>query len=75
MIKRQWFKPWGWFYRPISHEGWFITLLTILFCLQVFIAVDRVSRSAGDTLYGLFPYAVPAFTVLGWVASHTSRKR
>ena len=46
--------------------------LTIAFCAQVFLAIDRHSHSASDTLYGVFPYFVPAFGVLGWIASHTS---
>jgi hypothetical protein len=67
-----WFKEWGWFYRPVRWPGWFVTILTVLFCLQVFFAVDRHSHSASDTLYGIFPYWVSAATSLGWVASHTS---
>jgi hypothetical protein len=44
----------------------------MVFCIQVFIAVDRYSHSASDTLYGIFPYFVPALGILGWVASKTS---
>ena len=69
-----WFKPWGWVYRPIAWQAWFLTTMTGLFCVQVFLAVDRHSHSASDTLYGVFPYFVPAFGILGWIASHTSSK-
>jgi hypothetical protein len=48
--------------------------MTGLFCVQVFLAVDRHSHSASDTLYGVFPYFVPAFVILGWIASRTSSK-
>jgi len=38
----------------------------------VFVAVDRHSHSASDTLYGIFPYVVPCLIVLYWIASKTS---
>ena len=50
-----WFKPWGWIYRPVSMAGWIAALLVALFCAQVFVAIDRHSHSASDTLYGVFP--------------------
>jgi len=37
--------------------------------VQVFVAVDRNSHSASDTLYGIFPYVLPALIVLEWLAS------
>ena len=55
-----WFKPWGWIYRPVSVAGWLAAFFTLAFCVQVFIAVDRHSHSASDTLYGIFPFVVPA---------------
>jgi hypothetical protein len=70
---RSWFAPWGWIYRPASWQGVAAVLLTAVFCLQVFVAVDRHSHSASDTLYGIFPYVVPALMLLNWVASKTSR--
>jgi hypothetical protein len=71
-MKPEWFKPWGWIYRPISWQGVLIILLTLAFCVQVFLAVDRHSHSVSDTLYGIFPYIVPASMVLNWIASKTS---
>jgi len=38
----------------------------------VFLAVDRHSHSASDTLYGIFPYFVCAFLLIDWVAGRTS---
>lgn len=73
-MKRAWFKPWGWIYRPISWQGILIVLLVFVFCVQVFLAVDRNSHSVSDTLYGIFPYIVPAWMLLYWVASKTSRE-
>jgi hypothetical protein len=71
-MARTWFKPWGWTYRPASWQATLLVLLAVVFCLQVFVAVDRHSHSVSDTLYGIFPYWVPALIVLDWVASKTS---
>jgi hypothetical protein len=67
-----WFRPWGWIYRPVSWQGFGLALLTLLFCAQVFVAVDRHAHSVSDTLYGLFPYIAPALMLLNWAASKTS---
>ena len=71
-MKHLWFRNWGWIYWPAAWQGWILLLMTCVFCVQVFIAVDRHSHSASDTFYGIFPYFVPAFGVLGWIASRTS---
>jgi len=68
----RWFTVWGWIHRPVSWQGLALVLLCAVFCVQVFIAVDRHSHSASDMLYGVFPYVVPALVVLEWVASKTS---
>lgn len=72
MMKINWFTPWGWFYRPIAWQGWLACLIVLVFCIQVFMAVDRHSHSVSDTLYGTFPYVVPALMLLGWLGSKTS---
>jgi hypothetical protein len=46
--------------------------LTLAFCAQVFLAVDRQAHSISDTLYGIFPYIVPTLMLLNWLASKTS---
>jgi hypothetical protein len=71
-MKMNWFKPWGWIYRPVSWQGFLTVMLTVIFFVQVFWAVDRSSHLVSDTLYEIFPYIVPAFMVLNWVASKTS---
>jgi len=70
-----WFTPWGWIHRPVSWQGLALVLFCTVFCVQVFFAVDRHSHSASDTLYGVFPYVVPALILLEWVASKTSGPR
>lgn len=54
-VNFSWFKPWGWIYRPIAWQAWILAIITGSFCVQVFLAVDRHSHSASDTLYGVFP--------------------
>ena len=73
-MKQGWFRPWGWIYRPVAWQGWVLVFITGIFCVQVFTAVDRHSHSVSDTLYGIFPYFVPALGVLIWIASRTSAK-
>ncbi|HUL79588.1 MAG TPA: hypothetical protein VL691_20150 [Vicinamibacteria bacterium] len=72
VMERRWFATWGWIHRPVSWQGMGLVVLALLFCGQVFWAVDRHSHSASDTLYGIFPYVVPCLMLLDWVASKTS---
>jgi hypothetical protein len=66
-----WFRPMGLLFRPASLAGWLLSLAAFAFCVQVFIAVDRHSHSASDTLYGVFPFWVPALLALAWIADRT----
>ena len=71
-MRANWFKAWGWIYRPIGLQGVLVTLVALAFSLQVFLAVDRNSHSVSDTFYGIFPYVVPTWILVYWVASKTS---
>jgi len=71
-MKAKWFKRIGWFYLPASVCGTGVCVLSLLFCLTVFRAVDRHSHSATDTLYGVFPFFVCTFLLVDWVGSRTS---
>ena len=71
-MKRIWFKRLGWFYRPVSWPGILVAGLALVFCVQVFRAIDRHSHSATDTLYNFFPYLTCCFLLLNWVAANTS---
>lgn len=73
-MKTQWFKKTGWIYFPVSIAGTVLYILTIFFCITVFLAIDRHSHSNSDTLYGIFPYFVSAFSILFWIASNTSKR-
>ena len=54
-MKKAWFKEGGWTYLQLAWQGWAAVVFTLLFSVQVFVAVDRHSHSASDTLYGIFP--------------------
>jgi hypothetical protein len=73
-MKTNWFKRLGWFYVPVSGSGGLISLLAALFCLTIFLAVDRHSRSVSDTLYGVFPFFVCTFLLLDWIGGRTSQR-
>ena len=75
MMNNVWFKRFGWVYRPVSWPGAVLLILALAFCVQVFVAVDRHSHSASDTLYGVFPYFACCFLLLNWVAANTSREQ
>jgi F0F1-type ATP synthase assembly protein I len=74
-MKYKWFAPWGWIYRPVSWQGVVLVVLVIVFCAQVFLAVDQRAHSVSDTLYGIFPYVIPSLMLLNWIASKTSANR
>ena len=67
----RWFRPLGILFVPISFMGWLSTLLAIAFCGQVFWVIDRHSHSVSDTLYGVFPFWIPTFLLLAWLADRT----
>lgn len=73
-MKKPWFVSWGWIHRPVSPVGWLLTGLAVAFCVQVFVAVDRQSHSASETLYGIFPYIVPCLLLLEWIAAKSSAR-
>ena len=73
-MKANWFKRYGWFHVPVSVPGAILCLLGILFCLTVFVAVDRRSHSVSDTLYGIFPFFVCTFLLLDWIGGRTTRR-
>ena len=74
-MKNFWFQRWGWLPRPVSWQGWLVVGLALLFCAQIFRALDRHSHSASDTLYHFFPYFTCCFLLVDWVARHTSGPR
>jgi hypothetical protein len=72
IMKQYWFKRLGWVYRPVSWQGILVVLFAVAFCVNVFLAIDRHSHSASDTLYGVFCYFAATFLLVNWIASNTS---
>lgn len=67
----RWFRPAGLLFIPASAAGWLVTALAFVFCVQVFWFVDSHSHSVSDTLYGVFPFWVPTWLALAWIADRT----
>lgn len=67
----RWFRPAGQLFVPTSAVGWLLCAAALAFCVNNFWAIDRHSHSVSDTLYGIFPYWVPALLALGWIADRT----
>jgi hypothetical protein len=73
-MQQNWFKKWGWIYRPTSLAGWFLSLVCFFMIVRLFIFVDGKSHSGSDTLIGVFPWAWIALATLNWIASKTSER-
>mgnify|MGYP000887062207 CR=1 FL=1 len=67
------FRKGRYIYIPNSLGGYLIWLVAIVFLITVFVAIDKDSHSASDTLYGIFPYFVSTFLMIEWFASKTSK--
>lgn len=72
-MRKPWFRAWGLIYLPVSWQGVVVTALLLAFWVNTFLAVDRHSHSASDTLYGIFPFYVCSLVVAGWIAYKTRR--
>lgn len=71
-MRKQWFRQMGWFFLPVSIPGAIIVVIALVFCAQVFLAIDHRSHSATDTLYGVFPFFACTFLLLDWIARRAS---
>jgi hypothetical protein len=71
-MKRKWFTPMGWIYRPIQPEGFLVTALAILFMIPVCLSVVRNGHSVSDDLYHIFVYGTCNAFWWKWVAEKTS---
>jgi len=56
----KWFRPAGPLFMPASAMGWLLCSGALAFCVNTFWVIDRPSHSISDTLYGIFPFWVPA---------------
>jgi hypothetical protein len=75
MKKKHWFREQGWIYVPNNKNGYILTLSILIFNILAFIIINHSSRSINETLYDMFPYFVPSFGMLLWIASESSKNR
>jgi hypothetical protein len=68
-----WFRKTRFVHIPASLPAYLIYIVAVGFLLSVFMAVDRNSHSASDTLYGVFPFVASVFLLIEWVAEKTTR--
>ncbi len=71
-MSKIWFKPFGWFYYPISFIGWIIAFLFLLLFIHDFIVIDGNSHSVSDTYYGFMPYGSIYIIIYNWIATKKS---
>lgn len=62
------------FLKRLSVIGIMAGVAMLAFCAQVFLFIDSRSHSVSDTLYGIFPYWVPAFLLWAYIAEKTARR-
>jgi hypothetical protein len=68
-----WFRKTRFVHIPAGLPAYLIYIVAVVFLLSVFMAVDRNSHSASDTLYGVFPFVACVFLLIEWVAEKTTR--
>lgn len=68
----KWFTKFGWLYRPISPEGWLVSVLAIVFMVPICMAIIRNGHSVSDDLYQLFVYGTCTAFWWKWIAGKTS---
>ena len=68
----RWHVRWGWIHRPVSPAGYIVALLTLAFCVHLFLAFDRRAHSVSDLFYALYPYWGCTFLGWAWVAERTA---
>ena len=69
------FQAFGPFWRPVSVFAWVLSIVAIAYCAQVFFAIDRLSHSATDTLYAVYPHWGVTFLLWEWLARRSSAGR
>ncbi|MDB5164575.1 MAG: hypothetical protein JWL89_201 [Candidatus Saccharibacteria bacterium] len=68
----KWFRKTKFVHTPASLPAYLIYFVALIFLVSVFVAVDRQSHSASDTLYGVFPFVACVFLLIEWLADKTS---
>ena len=69
---KNWFKPIGWIYYPVSVIGWVITLFIAAVFIHDFLFVNSRAHSISDMYYEFIPYGGIYIIAYLWLASKTS---
>ena len=72
-MKLEWFTQWGVFYRPVSIDGWVltITVFTVISRISYLIVIN--SSSTWGALIVILPWAAISLMALQWIASKTCK--
>ena len=70
----KWFVRKGILFFPVSIIGWLISLVSIAFCVYLFIHIDSHSHSASDTLINFVFNALLVAVVYSLIAFFTSKE-
>lgn len=66
-----WFQKVGWVYRPVSWQGWFVSLVTLLFCIQSLFVIGSLGKTLGQAVFLVAPSVFCGFGAYLWIASKT----
>lgn len=69
------FKKRGWIYVPVHILGWMVTIVISLIAMFFFLAIDKHSHSASDTLIGFLPYGTSLAAIYFFIAINTSTNK
>lgn len=73
-MKLPWFKRAGIFFIPVNIAGWIIFMITVIFIIYKFMAIDSRSHSVSDTLINFFFFLLIIGAVYSLVAFLTGNK-
>lgn len=71
----RWFVRKGILFFPVSIIGWIISLVSVAFCIYLFIDIDSRSHSASDTLINFVFMALLVAVVYSIIGYLTSREK
>lgn len=75
-MKQNWFetKTYGIGWKPITWQGWAVSLTYLAFIIATFMWVDRASHSASDTLIGFAPFFIFSTSISVFISRVKSEK-
>lgn len=75
-MKQNWFeaKTYGIGWKPVTWQGWAVSLAYLAFIIAAFMWVDRASHSASDTLIGFAPFFIFSTSISIFISRLKSEK-